>query len=291
MTPLPSWDGPGRLWSLWDMLTSLGPFLRIREENRGLLEKIERLGNGVIAGDQRDIVKLAFNSLLRWSDKSGFETVKAVCQFAVQDLDSPDLTNEHLISRIKQINESLQYDAGQRSFWLVHHKKLLYFDASFGEEVDKAFPDATWEIKEAGSCYAVARNTAAVFHLMRAAEHALRGSVIAVGLTTPKLPLEYQQWQNLVDQFASRSKAEVETWQEPMKTNGRAFFSRIIADFYAFKDDVRNVCMHTRSGGTYDTPGALSVRNRVEECLKRVAEKLNASTASPPSLLDSSLFS
>ena len=217
----------------------------------------------VLPANQIATIKSTLSELRTWCGKSGFQTLDATLTFALKDLESDEVKASDVVSRLVQLDESLRYDAAQRSFWLVHGKKLHLFDAAFGDEVEKAFPDATSEIKEAGSCYALARNTAAVFHLMRAAEHGLRGFVIAVGISTPAIPLEYQQWQALIEQFASLSKVAVDKWPEPMRTNARAFFSRVIADFFAFKDDVRNVCMHTRTGGTYDGPGALSVRNRV----------------------------
>lgn len=44
----------------------------------------------------------------------------------------------------------------------------------FGSEVESAFPTSAYDIEEAGKCLAVGRSTAAVFHLMRAMEAAVR---------------------------------------------------------------------------------------------------------------------
>lgn len=53
------------------------------------------------------------------------------------------------------------------------HAHLLSDDAPlFGEAVESAFPDTQSDIEEASKCLALARPTACVFHLMRAAEGA-----------------------------------------------------------------------------------------------------------------------
>jgi hypothetical protein len=155
--------------------------------------------------------------------------------------------------------------------------------------VSAAFPLAMPDLALAGNCYATDNCTACVFHLMRAAEWGLRALVHAVGVTTPKIALEFQQWQNLIEQVESTvTNAHVERWPQPAKSNAQAFFSRVIADGYAFKDDIRNVTMHTRTGGTYDTRGALSAMNRVMEFFSRLATKVDENTQT--SILDPSRF-
>ena len=56
-------------------------------------------------------------------------------------------------------------------------------DDLFGVEVGEHFKGASFDIKEAGSCYAVGRYTACVFHLMRVAEYGLKTIGKRVGYT------------------------------------------------------------------------------------------------------------
>lgn len=135
---------------------------------------------------------------------------------------------------------------------------------------------------------AAGNNTACVFHLMRAAEHGLRALVTAVGVTTPKIPLEYQEWQNLIEQVEKHADV-INSWAQPSKSNARAFFNGVIADFYAFKDDIRNILMHTRAGGTYDEAEAHHEIQRVSKCLCRLADN-NVAEGVATSVLNASLF-
>lgn len=93
--------------------------------------------------------------------------------------------------------------------------------------VDKALAARVWalgELESARNCYATDNYTACVFHLMRMAEHGLRALVTAVGVTTPKVPLEYQQWQNLIEQVESKvGAARIEHWPQPAKANATRF--------------------------------------------------------------------
>lgn len=62
-------------------------------------------------------------------------------------------------------------------FLAIPAHRSAYFDQSsplFGDEVSVAFPAAVEDISEAGKCFALGRNTAAVFHVMRAMEVAVQ---------------------------------------------------------------------------------------------------------------------
>jgi hypothetical protein len=76
----------------------------------------------------------------------------------------------------KLANKELEKD----SFFFVPLERAKYFPPInaphiFGESVANAFPNSSYDIAEAGICLALARGTAAVFHLMR---------VLEIGLTT-----------------------------------------------------------------------------------------------------------
>jgi hypothetical protein len=155
-------------------------------------------------------------------------------------------------------------------------------------KVRTAFGSAIPDLELAGNCYATENDTASVFHLMRAVEHGLRALAVAVGNPVGILPFDYQEWQQLIDQADKQWKASVDTWgKSAEQTNARAFFKRVVADLHAFKDEVRNVTLHTR--GSYDAPGTLSVRNRVDAWFVVLATKVT-DTMAHGALLDRSLF-
>jgi len=153
-----------------------------------------------------------------------------------------------------------------------------------------AFPSSHKEMVRAFDCYATGNDTACVFHLMRAAEHGLRALVVGVGVVNPVVPLEYQQWQNLIEQVESYVRnARIDRWSQPAKGNAQAFFSSVVSDFYAFKDDIRNILMHTRTGGTYDEHQALHLIERVTNCLLRLAKHVGEDSQQQ-SILDPARF-
>jgi hypothetical protein len=123
---------------------------------------------------------------------------------------------------------------------------------------------------------------------MRAVEHGLRAFAVAVGTPVGKLPFDYESWENLINDANKEWVKTVDTWgKSAEQINARRFFKRIVADLTAFKDDVRNVTMHTR--GDYDANGAMSVRNRVDEWFVVLASKSH-DNMTLGELLDRSLF-
>jgi hypothetical protein len=67
-----------------------------------------------------------------------------------------------------------------RLLW-VEDDELFQKDDLFGEQVGERFKGASFDIKEAGTCFALRRYTACVYHLMRVAEAGLRAIGKRVG--------------------------------------------------------------------------------------------------------------
>ena len=63
-----------------------------------------------------------------------------------------------------------------RKFAFIKPSLSAYFEQEqlFGKDVHEKIPKARQDIKESGNCLAAELHTAAVFHLMRVAEHGLR---------------------------------------------------------------------------------------------------------------------
>src|SRR3989442_11988820 len=67
-------------------------------------------------------------------------------------------------------------DLKEITFAYIPQPEAKYFsqEALFGEMVYQTFPDARDDIKQSGNAIALDMGTAAVFHLMRAAERGIR---------------------------------------------------------------------------------------------------------------------
>jgi hypothetical protein len=251
---------------MWDMLIGLGHYIFLLDEVRRAMAELDTVKppklDRPLDAEWTTRLHDVLTTVESLGNEGGLEMLVVDAQNGLTEL--PTCTYRQAATRLHHTHQSFTHEANKRQFWLIHADKNKYFEAGFGKKVATAFPDAAWEIREAGSCYALARNTAAVFHLMRAVEHGMRSLAVAVGVTTKTLPLEYQEWHNLIEQIESHA-AGIDQWGRSAElTNARQFFKRIIADLYSFKDDVRNVTMHTRNK-PYDSPSALGVRNRVRD--------------------------
>ena len=97
------------------------------------------------------------------------------------------------------------------------------------------------ELVEANTCLALERDTACVFHLMRGVEYGLRALAGAVGVSQqPTIPMEYKEWQPLIEEINSKQYEALRSWRGAAKADASAFFNRIVADLFTFKDEVRN---------------------------------------------------
>jgi hypothetical protein len=137
--------------------------------------------------------------------------------------------------------------------WSYDQKEL------FGHDVNSKFPDAQFDITEAGNCYTTGRGTAAVFHLMRVMER-------AVQKLGDKLGVEFVQdknWQQILDEANKAIKALP-------KNPTRVAMSQVTASLYAVKVAWRNEVMHPKK--TYTLEEAENIIRLVKTFMQQLAE-------------------
>jgi hypothetical protein len=100
---------------------------------------------------------------------------------------------------LEDILNCLKKEVCDIQFAFVHPDKVGFFEQHdlFGERVSSAFPSAQSEIQDAGNCLAGDLHTAAVFHLMRAAEHGLRALAGELRVRL-RVQLEYAGWEEVI---------------------------------------------------------------------------------------------
>jgi hypothetical protein len=272
------------------MLIQLKALTNCRDEVQRFRKQLSKLSEiDSITGDLRQTLR---SNAERWEGvfyQHGFDKAFNTAQRLVQQLHKSAPSNGEVMVRLRDLNEDFADDAFDIWVYTVPHRYLQYHDVGLGDTVDKAFPEASKELREAGNCIAFGCFTAGVFHLMRAAEHAMRAIAIASGASTtpPSKPLEYQQWEPVIVGIESRMETESNKWPDPSRANARAFFRPTVADLLAFKDETRNVCFHSRNK-PYDFPGAASQWNRVDVFFSRLMGKVDE--AGTRNLLDASRF-
>lgn len=191
---------------------------------------------------------------------------------------SLDMPTARCFLCLKEIRDLIEADLRDINFESISPLKIFFYDHSLGEEpVAQAFPTAVADLKEAGTCYALNRNTACAFHVIRALEIALRSLAKCSGVkvTGKTTPLEYQQWNNIIEAIEAQSKKNYGQMKPgPIKENALNFYSACLSDFIFFKNAVRNILLHNRTG-LYNAPEALGVLFRAKDCLLRMAHKIS----------------
>lgn len=92
----------------------------------------------------------------------------------------------NLDGALRRIADTVGDEMHTKLFLMLPAAKVSYFEQGappFGSDVLAAFPDADEDISEAAKCFALDRNTAAVFHLMRALERAVQVVADKLGAT------------------------------------------------------------------------------------------------------------
>jgi len=87
------------------------------------------------------------------------------------DLPNPML-NREFSSRVGHISKTITIEMMRSMFMYIPRERADRYskEEAFGPEVNNKFPSSHFDIKEAGNCFASARFTACVFHLMRVLE-------------------------------------------------------------------------------------------------------------------------
>lgn len=135
---------------------------------------------------------------------------------------------------------------------------LLTDEPPFGREVDDAFPRAAEEIAEAAKCLALQRNTACVFHLMRAMERAVArlSETIGTGHSTEK------EWGKILSDIHQKIEAMP-------KGEERNRWSESHSHLYHVKQAWRNDTMHPKK--TYTDDQAQAVFDAVRSFMRHLA--------------------
>ena len=233
----------GRLYSLRDEIDQRIAHLHKRADSQAPLDR-----------EDCEYVGQAARQLEKFFRRYGFKVATAA-EVRIQNVIRDDqrrreFTAAHAGSRLNELWDDFIGECGERYVEIVASEKSRFYDSGVSPSVDLKFSEATKEIKEAGACYALERNTAAIFHLMRAAEYGARALAVSVGVAVGgTVPLEYETWGKLAKNIKDRIDAVgVNQWSAPARSNFLAFYSGSLADFVAFKDECRNLLMHTRSG-------------------------------------------
>jgi hypothetical protein len=185
-------------------------------------------------------------------------------------IESPPETSGEL----RILREAVLAELRGRLFLGVPENKAQFYEPSdlISEKARLAFPTAHAEIVEASNCYALGRNTASVFHSMRAAEIGLWALSAELNVSFPNYPIEMAQWFNLIEQVESRIRSKQSATKGVEKDEALTFYSDAAVHFLCFKDAWRSRVAHARA--TFGEERSLSILNHTREFFEVLGQRL-----------------
>jgi hypothetical protein len=195
-------------------------------------------------------------------------SVSVKCVDRLYALGKKGCTVSELANCLTQLAQTITWEMEDKMFMFIPASRSDRYEKeqAFGETVAKNFPSSSFDIKEAGNCFASARFTASVFHLMR---------VLEIGLVTfaklfPGVPTNKENWQQIIEKVESEIRAmphatvKAPGWKEKLES-----YSQIANSFMFFKDAWRNYTAHAR--GKYTEDEADSIYRNVRSFMQGLA--------------------
>jgi len=279
-------DRPGRLWSLWDIMNHLeaAVLCQICSNLATAQARFETARYRSVQPPQ--LLQEWMSALVRdvSSVKSIYERIglnDGVRQFdaILGHLGAAGIDASIVAAEAQHARETLESEAYKLKYLYVRSDRIGCVDnaALFGADVYAKFESARSDIKDSGNCLAVELPTAAVFHLMRTAEHGLRtlAKILRVTLLHKgkRQAIEFADWEKVLTGIKNKIAAAHQLSPGPKRQRKLAYYSDA-ADHCTFMKDIwRNDVSHARK--SYIDSEAIAVYGRVREFMVFVAAHLS----------------
>lgn len=266
---LPWVTEPYRLWSLLEMLKIFGDvFAAANEELGEIIGDLnawvpEGYADVILNAKQRKTAQLALKSVEQSLQNLPVSTLlKFHLVRAADRLTEKELSWSEAATTLKDVRDTVFMELNDHIFLVVPNERFDFYqqpEPPFGRAVAEAFPEAAVDISEGTRCIAVDQFTASVFHLMRAAEWALRRLALATGVQD----VERKDFGQLVQE--TRDKYQSMSNRDPAKQHP----ATALATLDLFNNAWRNPVVHSRDN--YDERRALDVWNGVRAFMQSIA--------------------
>jgi hypothetical protein len=183
------------------------------------------------------------------------------------------ITWDELAKAYEDISARLRDELGALKIFCLDPEREGYFEPIgplFGQEVADKLPSAIPDIEDAGKCIALQQGTAAVFHLMRIMEAALKELAKLLGI--PYAPSWESYIAQIKNKISERPKRKGIKWKKD-----ELFFQETLGDLQAIKIAWRNPTMHIVR--RYSVDESDDIFRAVRGFTKRLAPRLK-----PPKL-------
>jgi HEPN domain-containing protein len=277
------WNQHGR-YALLDIMSDLWEFAHLLLFLQVLQSRFLRTDDTLSAVDIEDATKF-FVTAQRICHQHGFSHALLTTEHVIGSAQSvgtktlPEgMTASDVGGRLDQFDENFRHDLFSRSVEIIPASKNGFYGASFGSDVDIAFPSSIEDAREANTCYALGRNRAAVFHAVRAAEWGLKALARAAGVTGR---IDYKEWGKILNAIEQKV-APVDRWKTgPEKSNALNFYRGALAEARAINNCWRTATMHVKAGQPCDESDAKKALDRTGEFLRRLSMRVSETQKRP----------
>jgi hypothetical protein len=221
-----------------------------------------------------------FNKLIQYCSLAEMRLSAISMERAIVELKKETIDKKKLSVTIEEILARIQDELSLLTLVNISAKKLNYFEkpSLFGQQVADNYSSATFEIEEAGNCFALDRNTACVMHLMRTLEIALSSIALGIGLTVTDISAN-PNWGNILTKVNGKIIAN-NAVNSPAWIISKAFFENAYTHLNAVRVAWRNPTMHVEN--TYTEESAEDIFNAVRGLMRHLAKHLDeAGTFTP----------
>ncbi len=176
-------------------------------------------------------------------------------------------TTRQLGDVLEFVRNAMAIGLNRRKFFEPEPRYMQYFENPklFGEEVFIAFPSATDDIAEAGTCLALERSTACVMHLMRTIEVALKALADSVGVG------QQNDWGAYIREIYKALERQVKA--AGAQTPDHQFYGEAAAQIDNVKRAWRNPSMHVDK--SYSQPRAEEILLATKSLMSHLATKVS----------------
>jgi hypothetical protein len=283
---LPWETGHRKLWSLAEMINYVTLYTGM------LMEQFARAIDRLYGLQQRDIqtlpdhekhvlyhgvLKLALEEIDRLGLSSHLRTKVTGTQF--QMMPGNYVSTAAVTRELELLHSDIMSELAGRKFAYIPPPNDKFFEQEqlFGEEVHSKLPSARVDIKDAGNCLAASLDTAAVFHLMRVAEHGLRALANRLRVTLKHkgqaCPLELADWEQVITEIKNKIAVVRQLPKGSKQRKDKLELFSDAADHCTFMKDIwRNNTSHTRK--PYKQSEAIGILERVQDFMEFLGRAL-----------------
>ena len=264
-------------WSLLDMLrVSAKPFLFAFGQLAAMDPKLQSL---LAEGPERRVELpegfLETMSTFRVNcENLGASVSGLVAEDIIAEINAGDghIVIGRLVDLIRHLRDDLQREVGRNTIFVMLPEDARLFDDAislFGDDALTAFPSTAGDIDEAGKCLALGRAPAAVFHLMRVVETAVRALGVTMGISAPNA-----DWGAVIRALDEELKAP----KNQQKLPDHKFLAGASSQMHAVKLAWRNQVMHVDT--TFSLDNARDIFNATKALMQHLATKISEPSVS-----------